>query len=441
MKFVKLFFTAGIIMLLGTSCGEKDAPENGKVYDPEESREIFEEVATRFVEKIKTDEIDKVADFANTVIELIDNSDVSAIEDWADDLAESMEKYVENYATKATVYEVSDFTGLYSLSKFKGHFELKNNVWVRTDADDLQFIMKDSAGKQYSLKLVTSGKTSTVELYDDNDVREYDGDWDQDGIISEWEKGGYINENGDYVKGRKSHEKVTVVVPENIDLVAKLDSEEYIRIKLHTECNDFGPIEKDYDVDCNVINAAIASITGEIKLLDYQFQINELKTGNGKPAVGLKLAKGNENLLVFNVKADGFKFDLDYPELNKVELSADLLGEIQIKGTANCKDIINLESHNEDEKLFKKDVDLVNDNIDIGVYFGNSTRQATVQFAAFYDKEFDGWYAKPVIVFEDGTSYAIDDYFSEIEFDELSEKIEKILEEIEDSFGVELDVE
>ncbi len=424
-KLAALSFTA---LALIVSCGEKGGSEaeDPTIHTPEESKEIIAGTFADFADFISKDDAQKVNDFYESVNAAIEDSNTSGLEEWAEEIVEKMEKYSNYYATKSDVIEVEDLNAVYDLSSITGHLELKGNSWVCTDADDLSVKMKDSKGNDCVLTLVGTGKKAEISITDVVSERMYeDYDYDMDGVISDWERGGYYNENGDYVKGYRDKEKYSVIVPEHIVLTIKRGSETYVDVKINSSFNVSGTfVVGDYEINESAVNAAVASINGEANVLDYKLAVSDLSMKSGKAVFDAVLSKGKEELVSILLGADGYKFADDDVEINKITATADVLGEVQIDGYLNFNAVKDLEIDYKNEADVRKNLAIINDNLDFGLYLGSDLRQASIEFVPIADGEY--WDANPVIVFDDGTSYSLEEYFDDRKFSKTIDKLEEI---------------
>lgn len=412
--------------------GEDDPAPGGdeeKTYTPEESKAVVEDALIKLSDFINEDDLEKINDFASNVSETISNSNKENLEEWAAEALEKIQKCSEYYATKSFVYEVNDFEALYSLSAFSGHFELVGNDWICTEADDLALKMKDNQGKDCEVTLVGSGKETLVMISDAASSGEYGGyDVNGDGVIDAYE--GFYNDDGDFVIGYSESSKISVLIPEKIDLVAKYGSEQYVNLHLNTEFKVDGALEiGDYDLNVPAINTAIASISGTVSLLDYKLDLSELSLKSGNGVFSANFCKGSENLISAQINMDGFKVidnvDKDV-EMDKVTLKIDVVGDLQIDGVINSDALKSVYIDPYSESEVKNYVDLLNKNTDIGVYFGTQTRQASIKFVPYYDE--GCWDYNAVIAFEDGTTYSFEEYFDEGHFATLIEKLDDLME-------------
>ena len=429
MKAIRLISLAGLVLTALVSCkpAEKDK-EDMTIYTPEENKEIIENAVNEVVGLFSKDDAQKLSDFFKSIREAIDNSDTEALEAWAEEALEKIEQVSEKYETKADVFTVRTLIDMLDLAAFNGHLELKDNKWTCTKADDLQIKMKDSRGNDCQLSLVTSGKKATVKVSDIVDLYEYeDYDFDGDGIISDWERGGYYNENGDYVAGRKRCSNITVVMPEKAVMTVTCGKEKYIDAQLNTSFNANGPfVEGDYVINDKAANAAIATMSLSFDVLGYKFAIDDISAKAGKGNIEFSVTKGKVKMLSAHVWTDMYKFSQDDVEINTVNMSISLIDAVRIEGTLDIKAMREIEIDYENEAAFKKAVEQLNTTIDLSVYTASDAKQATIKFEPFFDGEW--WEFKPVIVFEDGTSYAFDEYFDEKSFSEAIEKLESIFE-------------
>ena len=115
------------------------------------------------------------------------------------------------------------------------------------------------------------------------------------------------------------------------------------------------------------------------------------------------------------------------PDVSKVNgknvvVQIDVMGEVQLYGSLSnvmsfVEAIGNAKKNKADETNFKKYMEQANKMLSVGLYYdGEEGKQADFQLAAF--KKSNKWEMVPTIYFyNDESSYAITDYFSEENFE------------------------
>jgi hypothetical protein len=99
------------------------------------------------------------------------------------------------------------------------------------------------------------------------------------------------------------------------------------------------------------------------------------------------------------------------------------------------EEIEKIDAIDDEKKFYKKLCDLVNDKVKaVALYNDTNERVADVVMQVASDDGWDGleYYIEPILLFPDGSKYAFEDYFTEHAFGDLIDRIEEIVEELED---------
>lgn len=348
----------------------------------------------------------------------------------------------ENETPKGWDYEV-----VLLLSQCTGTFTLGNTTVLYSDtpADKTVFKFKDMNGKDCSATLTQVGKIQKVYLghFWEND-HHYEGYYDD--VTGEWVHNEYV-ETYNY--------DVTIGVPEQIKVDMIIGSGKYVEMTF------------DYEFDISSTGADIttdnATATISIKVADTEAVIEKahFDAATGKMEFSCKLTKGGQHLASISGSANG-KFKVVTEEENdatyqwiesesfgSLSFEADVLGEIQVTGV--CPDVVLLfdEYHSDSDWEMGVDnsaewarvVDRMNEGFEFCVYYDKmSTKQATLEFEPETHHE-EGeywsyyWYdVIPVICFNDGSKYSVEDYFTEDAFALLVESAEDFAQAYEDMF-------
>ena len=107
-----------------------------------------------------------------------------------------------------------------------------------------------------------------------------------------------------------------------------------------------------------------------------------------------------------------------------VELSFDLLGDLQVKGTADVETIIacsdSLNAYRTNENKFKEWLKQAEDAFKLQAFYDSKKCSAHLGLEPEWDKEEGEWEAIPVIRFDDGSSFAMfEDFFNKTDFADL----------------------
>lgn len=182
-----------------TSCGEDNGnttptpedpvipvtPDEKEAMTPDAQKEYIEKVAIEFLNYIPSSDFKEISELGKYIADTYgSNYDWDNVGDWAEDifdaargeaLGESIESETEEWygTTYKYNYIYTNYKSIIMASNFKGHFTAKNGKWYLTPADDLQFIFKNSAGKECVLKLAISGNVKKIHAFDLDDWYDY----------------------------------------------------------------------------------------------------------------------------------------------------------------------------------------------------------------------------------------------------------------------------
>ena len=394
------------------------------VETPEEQKKVLEQTALSFVDEMAAANFEEVADLAEYLAQeySADNYDYDAVEDWAEDCYDALTRTFLNTETEKETYDLGYtrimttdyYYAVYAASDFTGKFEAKNGQWKYSEAEDLSFHVKDEQGKPCVLRLTTSGKTKKAYM------GAYEGDY-----FSSY------SESVDSIF--REMNKVYVQVPEVVTVTLLQDGKNIAKAVLETDLSSMKGDEFDLRKDKYNVKATVEFNGYAVTLDDFNYAPEK------GTSVALGFKKGNKSLLSAKASADLDVSNEEFygSENNSVEI--DVMGSVQLKGKM-AGDIVDayeeLETAFEadSEKLFKKQVEKVNSLMNLNLYFYNSeTPSAKFELRPFVDDEYDDErYVEPVIVFDDETSYSLEQYFNEDDFKKLIKAIERLGEDYED---------
>lgn len=181
---------------------------------------------------------------------------------------------------------------------------------------------------------------------------------------------------------------------------------------------------------------------------------------NGKTLIS-SVASGDIRFETKKEKDGNYEYTIIEASLAKnITATVDILGEIQVVAScSNANDAIESydkfrqAARSDDENAARRHLDNLNAKFDTGVFYdkGNN-KQAQIIFdftREVYDAEWDNngdglinsldtyieYYLMPIIVFNDGSKYAIDEYFTEEAFGELITSFEEFCSNYAGLFG------
>lgn len=344
------------------------------------------------------------------------------------------------------------------------------------------------------LRAVTSGDFARIAtrtmIEDIYSLKEHNGIYTYDDNTNEWDKqlgGNYIearfNYDGksciakveysgneyNYVMKDSAYNKMeTVVIPEEIYITLQEAGSNMVSIQINTiKCNQD---TKEYEVNINMEMAESYNIDAEITDTDKAANSNIVFSVN------------NENLITATVKAEGNRFsdfedvfdeNLEKEDLDNSVISVSILnGQVQYKmsldnsnGLLNDMDfdgyyhlseeydsyldstyVISISSKEEALAKAEKAANSANTYFINKLYFDNSTYSTSCKWQPiFYDYgnniienewgtskwEAGEWDIEPVIEFSNGTTYSMDDYFTDIRFSSLINTYNELISRFE----------
>lgn len=330
---------------------------------------------------------------------------------------------------------------LMEMSDLKGKIVLGSSSVSCTDYDGTQMIFTLD-GKEYVAEMTYSGKVTTLK-YTFEDIYGYeinDGYYD--------ESSGYWVD--DYVLihyNDKYHFEVDV--PENMNIVITEDGSEFASVAIGFDVESGK--EVNITKDCLFI-----SVTAEIDGNEFILEKSGYDAAKDRVSLYSEVRKDGKSIasVEFSAKAEfGLvteREENDYGEyyqdtyldieiLKDFKVSADILGELQIKGT--CSNGITLGDYidnfysSSNESQVERAVDNINNCLDLYLYYdGTDVVQAEIIMDYYVEDDYyDTYYElEPIIVFPDGSKYAFYEYFDEDSFNDLIESFELWIEQYED---------
>lgn len=416
-----LLMLAFFATMFFVSCNENGIGGNTpKPTTPEEHKKRLEEISLALIDEVAATNFEEIQDLATYLcVEYSeDNYDYEDLEEWAEECYDALSRTFISESSESD--EWSNWTYRYyntivKFSNYTGKFEAKNGKWKYTEAKDLSFHVTDDKGNPCVLRLTTSGDTKkayfgeewsyTGSYYDEND--KYNYGYDIDNI--------YV-----YVP-----EKITVSLEQNKKTLAKAN----VKIDLSSMSGE----------EFNLTNDKY-NVTGEFEFNGYSVELEKCKYAPEKgSAVAANFKKGSKSLVKASVSADlDVSNDNFYGSTNNA-VSIDVMGEIQIKGTITgditemAKELDKAYDNETNEKVFKEAIEKVNNLFDVKLYYNNSkTASATFKLMVFLDdRSYNNlyWDCELAIVFDDGTSYSVEEFFNEKDFKNVIKAFERLIED------------
>lgn len=414
MKKIYLLLAA-VAMIFAAAC-QNDQPQDPNkpsgVDDPSVTPEAqIEETSKAFMAALDINNWRNEAEYVHKVAKSLSNKDFNdqKLEEWVDALSQSWQQAPRKEGN-TTIYET-----IVRLSDAKGHFEEKaDGSFKFEEANDFQFTVLVDGEKVTATFTCTDSK---VPLIISSGVYFYS-----------------YYDNDTYQEKREEHNNL-LYVPTNAVL------------KILRGNNEFASIVLNTSVDVNDSNnpnpyTDSASLDVVIKVGVYTINVNKVAYSPTGANVNIKLFNGNASLLfvgadaVYNLDPASHS---DIPVKNgSVNAEVDIMGKIQLKG--QIPDFAkfweagqNLNDNNQDAKRYPALVSEFEKTFSANMFFnGSSSARASLGMEAV---KYDGnnyWYCNPVFRFSDGSSYGVEDYFTEDRFGGLIQYTDSWLDNIEE---------
>ena len=248
----------------------------------------------------------------------------------------------------------------------------------------------------------------------------------------------------------------TIGVPEKIEVTLTEGGTELIKQTVNTKLGSIANDEFDLSKSTLEFNSTTTLSNG------YEIKVNNMKFAPNATSVETVVNKNKKTLIKVtassNLKGIPKKLLTDWYNMDDDEIedafsnttadgafSVNVLGKVQVVGKVTDAhklfDYMDEASENdENEQKYKTAIANANKCYEASIYYNGGTfRQAYLSLTPIADRytSWDGtthteWEAEATINFPDGTSYSIESYFSEDDFKDLIDAIEKQSDDAED---------
>lgn len=419
MKKLSYVFAVAAMVMAAASCekisdfvhGVKEneqglVDDRGKDLTPDQQKVKIEETANTMMDLMDKDQWE--ADYQNVsaTIESMDKKELNA--DNVSDYLQSITRLWESVRGEDP-NQVSVLVA--HLTDLKGHFteNAEGSFDIDENFDDLAITVFDG-GVPVTVTFAAKNESKTPFHYVDND------------------------------------DDVTIYIPGTSTLTVAKDNKVIgsLEVRLNPkDVNGDGIINQEDNIDLGYT----------VKVGVYTFDLTQADYATDHASVKASIFNGKKLIIGTEISAKyaySFENTAESSSFNVTEASAyamiDLAGKTQIR--FNVPDALRiqelsdqLDSQYQDGDAFKATLAEIEKLYGFGVYYdGRKTLQATLGFEAMsVNDEVAGtyWYANPVIRFADGTSYAVEEYFTQERFGDLAKTIEDWFADLMKYLGLE----
>lgn len=404
---------------------------------PEQQKEKLEAAGKAFLAEVDLDNWKKTADLVKVFIDFIDGCDLSPVENDIQQV-ETIVSSTDPDGIPHNIYQ-------YHPAQFTGHYTFDNNVAVRTAGtfDDIQF---DFAHDGHTFKVVGSYKESGKSFCSYKDER---NEW-----VEVFDDYGSVT---DYTPVLVERREGIIFLPEEVKASVTADGKTEFDVIANLDYNaSFDNIEDIMDLDDikGTIDATLSIAAG-----DYKVTIGKLHFAPGSDDnLAVSFSRNGKDLVTLEGLLQGLHIDTEvYTEHNEYDydgdgiiddswdarrseikygatnfnLTADVMGLVQVKGFLKFDDIDGLDLDKNTAAELNKELDKMAEFYALNVFFdGDDEAQAWLSFESTDDN--GNLDIIPVVCFADGTSYAVEDWFTVERFQTLIDTAETVLEKISD---------
>lgn len=435
------FLCAGAICQV--SCGDDDnnsepitpeTPTQEEAMSPSKQKQYLEEVAIEFINEMDAYNFDELSELGKYVSDTYTDYDWDNVSEWAEDVFNDLKENLHSTTKEEDDYYTNyydNYKAVIMASNFQSKFTAKNGYWSRSNASNLQFVFNDRDGQECVLKLETSGEIKKVYVCNIDDWYDYSYNY-----------GTYI----DYY----DRTQLTIGVPEKIVVTLTQGSKTLIKNTLDINLSSITNEKFDLSKSHLTVKATTELNNG------YTIIVDQVAYTSSKASVSFSIKKDNKTLTsatattdindIPALSIDEITSNIDDEDFNNTNakncyVKLDILGKVQIQGTLNdvrkFTDYMDLADENyNNESSFKSYINQANALIDINIFYnGKSIKQATCKLEAFEDRYYGGseWYAEPIIIFYDGTSYStFEAFFNDVDFKNTINTFEDLIDDFED---------
>lgn len=414
---------------------DPETPTESEAMDVAEQKNYLDQVATEVINEMDSYDFAELVEFGDYISYTYEDYDFDDVAEWASEIFEDLIEPLNTTTIEKdqwTTYFYNNYKAVIMASNFKSHFTAKKYRWVRTDADDLQFIFKDDQSQECVLKLTTSGTTTKVHVSNVDDWYDYD----------------YDSSTGRYIE-YYDRIQMTIGVPEQITLSLTRGNANVFKVVMDIDLASI--VSNEFDLSRSQLNMSVSTEFGN----GYKFVISQAAYSPSKVSASFTVLK-NGQMLINAITSSNIE---DIPSLKMSETEEvfdefenieaknayfkfDVLGKVQMQGTIEdarkyAEYLAEADDNYDHERAFKSYINQANALADINLFYdGSATKQATISLEAFEDYSYGGvsyWVAEPIITFYDGSSYnTFGEFFNKIDFKKTIRAFENMIESYED---------
>ncbi len=401
---------------------EEDFQKGGTVLKPTEQQTKVENTAVAVIDAVNPQDFSQLVNLIEHFVTEYcnENVDFSEVEAALEKKIESAYVYQEEiYSDTKEHYSAAYFeTLMLQFSTITGKIEANSTKWTYEESDKLTISFKDADGKPCLLEATAKGELgyfpfSSSSYY----FSTYGYDVDSDGIA-------------DYDWYEIEQSSTTMLnLPEEFNYTLKDDGTELMKAAYVFKTN-LASITEDNVADIYFDGTAVFEVVG------YKFELRRAFLDMQNLEISSAITKGNQIIISEKAAINDFAINAAQEigfEGGKFEAKLNVLGEVQLYCEVPQMDVLanllNEGPKGDSVEEIQAYLDSVNGAYKLEIHFDNTAAvQGRLELRIFVID--DEMTVRPVIVFKDGSSYALEDYFN----GEMLERIEQRIQQLVDQF-------
>ena len=403
---------------------EVDFQKGGTVLKPTEQQTKVENTAVAVIDAVNPQDFSQLVNLIEHFVTEYcnENVDFSEVEAAIGKKVESAITYQEEiYSdTKEHFYAAYFETLMLQFSTITGKIEANSTKWTYEESDKLTISFKDADGKPCLLEAKAKGELGYLPFYSSYSYfSQYNFDEDSDGVV-----------DYDYYEVESTN-TVMVNLPEEFNYTLKDDGTELMKASYVFKTNIASITDQANVADIYFDGTAVFEVVG------YKFELRRAFLDMQNLEISSAITKGNQIIISEKAAINDFAINAAQEigfEGGKFEAKLNVLGEVQLYCEVPQMDVLaqllNEGPKGDSVEAMQAYLDSVNGAYKLEIHFDNTAAvQGRLELRIFViDDEIT---VRPVIVFNDGSSYALEDYFNGEMLERIEQRIQQLVNQFE----------
>ena len=402
---------------------EVDFQKGGTVLKPTAQQSKVENTAVAVIDAVNPQDFSQLVNLIEHFVteycnENVDFSEVEAALEKKVESAHDYQKKIYN-DTKDHFYAAYFETLMLQFSTITGKIEANSTKWTYEESDKLTISFKDADGKPCLLEATAKGELGYLPFYSSYSYfSQYNFDEDGDGVV-----------DYDYYEVESTN-TVMVNLPEEFNYTLSDDGTELMKAAYVFKTN-LASITEDNVADIYFDGTAVFEVSG------YKFELRRAFLDMQNLEISSAITKGNQIIISEKAAINDFAINAAQEigfEGGKFEAKLNVLGEVQLYCEVPQMDVLaqllNEGPKGDSVEAMQAYLDSVNGAYKLEIHFDNTAAvQGRLELRIFViDDEIT---VRPVIVFKDGSSYALEDYFNGEMLERIEQRIQQLVNQFE----------